>query len=199
MPNSKKIIWDVFLSHSHQDAESVEYVAGRLEDDGKFKVWLDKWILIPGESWQRDIAKGLNTTGCCGVFIGEKTPDGWFRQEIERALDRQAKDNSFRVLTILLPGADLEYVDQFLGLRSWVDFRKDLKDEGEFHKLFSAVKGVAPGRGPSRPIIPASEKMLKVKEDLGKIKQLLSDRLIEEELALEYQRKLLDSVLQVSV
>ncbi len=191
-------IWDVFLSHSHEDAKSVEFVAKRLEDDGKFQVWLDKWVLIPGKSWQRDIAKGLNETSCCAVFIGGKTPDGWFRMEIERALDRQAKEDGFRVLAILLPGANEKYVNKFLGLRSWVDFRDGLKNEREFHLLFSAIKDVAPGRGPARET-DLSEKMCAVKEDLGKIKQLFADRLIAEEIALEYQRKLLDSLMQVSV
>jgi len=57
VPKKIQAIWDVFLSHSHEDAESVEFVAKRLEDDGKFQVWLDKWVLIPGKSWQRISSK----------------------------------------------------------------------------------------------------------------------------------------------
>jgi hypothetical protein len=196
VPKKIQTIWDVFLSHSHEDAESVEFVAKRLEDDGRFTVWLDKWVLIPGKSWQRDIAKGLNETSCCAAFIGGKTPDGWFRMEIERAIDRQATDDRFRVLAVLLPGADEKYVDQFLGLRSWVDFREGLDNKKEFHRFFSAIRDVAPGRGPAKKTI-TSEQMNTVKEDLSKIKQLLDDRLIAEEIAYEYQRKLLDSLVSV--
>lgn len=197
MPDEKEIIWDVFLSHSHDDADDVDFIAQRLVDDGLFEVWLDKWILIPGKPWQRDIAKGLNKTSCCAVFVGDKTPEGWFRQEIERALDRQAKDDKFRVLAVLLPNADINCVDQFLGLRSWVDFRNGLNNEKEFHKLFSAVRGVAPGRGPAPP--SKDEKMKQVEVDLEKIQKLLRARLIEEDIAKEYQRKLMDSIIQVGV
>ena len=38
--------YDAFLSHSHQDAEIVEALAKRLEDDAGLRVWLDKWVLV---------------------------------------------------------------------------------------------------------------------------------------------------------
>lgn len=193
MPN-KSEIFDVFLSHSHADAEIVEYTAKRLEDEARIKVWLDKWVLVPGKSWQRDIAKGLNMTYCCAVFLGEKTPGGWFRQEIERALDRQAQEESFRVVAVLLEGADTEDVDKFLGLRSWVDFRDGLENDREFHRLKCAIKGIAPGRGPVDEG-EAEDALHIVRRDLSKIKQLLSARLISEEIAHEYQRKLLDGII----
>jgi hypothetical protein len=43
---------DAFLSHSHQDAEIVEALAKRLEDETGLRVWLDKWVLVPGERWR---------------------------------------------------------------------------------------------------------------------------------------------------
>ncbi|MCD6216986.1 hypothetical protein J7L05_03880 [bacterium] len=116
--------------------------------------------------------------------------------EIERTLDRQALEDGFRVLAVLLPGADEKYVDKFLGLRSWVDFKGGLDNKREFHRLYSAIRDVAPGRGPAKKTI-TSEQMNTVKEDLSKIKQLLDDRLIAKEIAYEYQRKLLDSLVSV--
>jgi hypothetical protein len=41
-------IYDAFLSHSHQDAEIIEALARRLEDEAGLRVWLDKWVLVPG-------------------------------------------------------------------------------------------------------------------------------------------------------
>ena len=38
--------YDAFLSHSHQEAEIVEALANRLEDDAGLRVWLDKWVLV---------------------------------------------------------------------------------------------------------------------------------------------------------
>ena len=87
--------FDVFLSHSHVDAKWAENLATRLESEVGFHVWLDKWVLIPGQSWQQAMARGLNQAKACAVCIGENTPLGWFREEIERALNRQAKDHPF--------------------------------------------------------------------------------------------------------
>src|ERR671912_600858 len=97
---------DTFLSHSHDDAAWVEALARRLEDECGFKVWLDRWVLVPGKSWQQAIARGLEEVGSCAVFIGAKTPKGWFQQEIERALDLQTRNSDFRVIPVLMPDAD---------------------------------------------------------------------------------------------
>jgi hypothetical protein len=61
---------DAFLSHSHENAVWVEALACRLEDEFGIKVWLDKWVLVPGKSWQPAMARGLEEAASCAVFIG---------------------------------------------------------------------------------------------------------------------------------
>jgi TIR domain len=88
---SLKERYHVFLSHSHQYGDWVEALGRRLEDEYGFRIWLDRWVLIPGQLWQQDMAKGLERADACAVCLGQKTPRGWFQQEIEKALtDRQA-------------------------------------------------------------------------------------------------------------
>jgi TIR domain len=141
--------FDVFLSHSHIDAEWVEKLAERLENEAGFRVWLDKWVLVAGYSWQQAMARGIDQTDCCAVCISDSTPSGWFNKEIERALNRQTKDPSFRVIPVLLPNAKTINVDDFLELNTWVDFRQpDLSYA--FHTLVCGIKGVPPGRWPPR-------------------------------------------------
>jgi len=96
MPNGGKPI-DAFLSHSHGDAVWVENLARKLEDNYGFKIWLDRWTLIPGKSWQQAMARGLDDAASCAVCVGDDTPQGWFREEIERALDMQTRNGEFRV------------------------------------------------------------------------------------------------------
>ncbi|MBC2698486.1 MAG: TIR domain-containing protein [ANME-2 cluster archaeon] len=149
-------IYDVFLSHSHSDAEFVEELAKQLEDRKKLNVWLDKWILVPGEPWQQGMACGLNHAKSCVVCISEQASMGWFKEEIERALNRQTADTSFRVIPVLLPSAKDFNVGDFLGLRTWVDFRKGIDDAEAFHRLVSGIKGVAPLRGSQGEATPES-------------------------------------------
>jgi hypothetical protein len=141
--------FDVFLSYSHLDAKWVEDLAVRLEDEGGFRVWLDKWILGPGKSWQQEMARGLDQAKSSAVCISEHTPDGWFKKEIEKALNRQTKDPSFRVIPVLLPNAKTENVDDFLELNTWVDFRGP-DFAYAFHRLVYGVKGLPPGRWPPK-------------------------------------------------
>jgi hypothetical protein len=129
--------FDVFLSHSHEDSNIVEKLAAKLQDERHFRVWLDKWILVPGNDWQREMAQGLEKAKTCGVCISRNTPSGWFREEIARALNRQSKDPSFRVIPIILPNGDNKIVDDFLELRTWVDFKDGIDDGYSLHVLVS--------------------------------------------------------------
>jgi hypothetical protein len=196
MTNDEQI-FDVFLSHSHLDAIMVEELAKELEDKFQFRVWLDKWILIPGKSWQQEIVQGLDRAKTCAICIGNKTPDGWFREEIERAINRRTKEASFRVIPVLLPNAQEVNINNFLELSTWVKFEKGLDDPSALHILVSGIKGVAPGRGP----VSSKEKGSysshnQERELLKQIQQLRCDRLIDDEVAKEYQRKLLDQILE---
>ena len=49
---------DVFLSHSAKDKAVVRPLAERLRADG-VKVWLDEWVLKPGDSIPAKIEEGL--------------------------------------------------------------------------------------------------------------------------------------------
>src|SRR6266487_519349 len=72
--------YDVFLSYSHMDAVWVEHLAKRLEDEHSLRIWLDKWVLIPGQPWQQVMAHTIDQAKCCVVCISEHTPGGWFKQ-----------------------------------------------------------------------------------------------------------------------
>ena len=193
MVSNSQTQYDVFLSHSHEDANAVEILATHVEDDASLSVWLDKWVLVPGEHWQQAMAKGLHEAKTCAVCIGKNTPRGWFKEEIERALNRQTKCSSFRVIPVLLPGADNTAVDDFLELRTWVDFKNGLDDSSVFHYLVCGIKGISPGR-----ITPTHEEadsgLQKIQEKLIKLRNLRDKKLIDDDIAIEYQRRLLDDI-----
>jgi hypothetical protein len=188
-------LFDVFLSHSHVDAEVVEALAVRLEDESNFRVWLDRWVLVPGEHWQQMIARALDQARTCAVCIGDRTPQGWFGEEVQRALNRQVRDPSFRVIPVLLPNSSTVNVDEFLELRTWVDFRNGTEDPTAFHHLVSGIQGTAPGRGP-RGAEPADRLQEQIVEELRNLQQLRNLGLIEEIIYREAQRKVLEKVIR---
>jgi hypothetical protein len=187
--------FDVFLSYSHTYVDWVERLAMRLEDEEGFQIWLDRWVLIPGRNWPKEMANGLYQAKCCVVCIGDKTPTGWFEQEIQRALNRQVKDPSFRVIPILLPDAEAVNVDDFLELRTWVDFRQGSDIEYAFYQLVCGVRGIPPGRWPSKEALATKAKN-DTEYKLRELRRLKQNNLIDDDISLEFQRKLLDRHLE---
>ncbi len=177
--------FDVFLSHSHNDSAVVEHLAAKLERVHGFKVWLDKWVLVPGGHWQQEMARGLEQAKTCAVFVGQRTPQGWFREEIERALNRQTKNSNFRVIPVILPDGESGLVNNFLELRTWVEFKQGIDDGEAFHRLVSGIKGIPPGR-----YVQVSEEQTQWREPLLKIKILREEGLIDDKVA-EYFQKLI--------
>jgi len=186
--------FDVFLSHAHNDAEIVERLAVKLADEARLRVWLDKWVLIPGCHWQQEMAKDLDLAKTCAVCVSQETPHGWFREEIERALNRQVKDPAFRVIPVILPNGDQTVIDAFLELRTWVDFNGGIDDGYAFHVLIHGVRGTPPGRYVSNnpEAAPVFES---IRGKLKRIRSLREEQLIDDNVAIEYQRRMLDEIL----
>jgi hypothetical protein len=147
---TKETQYDVFLSHSSADKESVEIIARRLRDEAGLQPWLDKWHLVPGTPWQEALEEALSQSQTCAVFIGPGGFGAWHQEEMRIALDARVRDPDFRVIPVLLPGADLPErggLPPFLTRHTWVDFRPGLDDPHAFHNLTSGIKGVAPIEG----------------------------------------------------
>ena len=142
--------YDVFLSHNSQDKPAVKWLAARLEDVARLKVFLDIWNLIPGDPWQEDLEKALDASRTVAVFLGPAGISGWHNEELRDALNTRVRDPERRVIPVLLPGTTMPADDEipnFLQRLTWVDFRNGLEDEDAFRRLVAGVRGQAPGRG----------------------------------------------------
>jgi hypothetical protein len=58
MPDAGTFLYDVFLSHSAKDRAVVREIAEQLRKDG-VKMWLDEWVLKPGDSIPAKIEEGV--------------------------------------------------------------------------------------------------------------------------------------------
>jgi formylglycine-generating enzyme required for sulfatase activity/energy-coupling factor transporter ATP-binding protein EcfA2 len=132
--------YDLFLSYHWRDRAGVEAVARSLREQG-VKVFLDRWYLVPGLRWQTALEKALLSCRAVAVFLGPQGLGSWQQREKELALDRQARDESFPVIPVLLPGS--EPALEFLSLNTWVDLRDGI-DNLEVLKILA---GTARGEG----------------------------------------------------
>jgi hypothetical protein len=159
----------VFLSFNSEDREAVEQIARHLADKAGLRPWFDRWELIPGEPWVRNLERGLAASSTCAVFVGKSGEGPWQRREVETALRHQVDNYEFRVIPVLLPDAPTQpELPMFLSGNMWVDFRKNgLDDDDALWRLECGILGKAPGRG--RPDVPQTSSFAKEnhREDLN--------------------------------
>ncbi|HEY8211048.1 MAG TPA: TIR domain-containing protein [Myxococcaceae bacterium] len=137
-------MFDVFLSHNSVDKPAVKELANRLLGAG-LKPFLDTWHLIPGEKWQPAIEEALEESGSAAIFIGPSGISPWHNEEMQAAIAKAISSrDEYRVIPVLLPGADEQVVTGFIGQRTWVDFRAGLDSEESFRALVAGVTGVPP-------------------------------------------------------
>ena len=67
---------DAFLSHSGADKPSVEIIAAALEQQG-VKCFLDKWDILPGDQWMRNLENELSGSRTILIFFGSVTINCW--------------------------------------------------------------------------------------------------------------------------
>lgn len=162
----------VFLSHNSEDKSAVEKIAIHLEDNASLRPWFDKWTLIPGEQWQRNLERGLNASSTCAVFVGKNGEGPWQKNEVDLALRKHVKSSNFRVIPVILPEAPTHpELPPFVEGHTWVDFSNGLDDDDALWRLECGIRGVPPGRGR-----PKSQSKQQVKK---KIPGIVSERKVD--------------------
>ncbi len=145
--------YDVFLSHANADKPAIEHIARKLREE-KLEPFLDKWHLIPGDPWEEALEEALDESRTCAVFLGKELGP-WQNQEMRSALAERVRDQSIRVIPVLLPGWTTKgEVPRFLRLLAWVDFRAGIDDEEAFRRLLAGIRGKVPGPGEGGELLP---------------------------------------------
>lgn len=138
----------VFLSHNSADKPAVETLAFRLRAvaENDIEPWLDKWNLIPGDPWQKELENEIGTCAVAAVFVGPHGFGSWHHEEMRTLISRRVEDRtgSFRVIPVLLPGAERgarSSLPKFLVNTTWVEFHHTLDDDEAFQRLVRSIRG----------------------------------------------------------
>jgi hypothetical protein len=187
---------DVFLHYSSLGAEWIEALARRLEDKCQLKVWFDKWSLVPGESQPSGRKRAFEEAATYAICIGQHTPEEWWREEIMYALMRQAQNEKFRTIPILLPDASDEVPAklELLSIRTWADFRHGQDQDYAFHVLVQGIRGLPIGRWQPSPVPQIGETLEPYRYRLMELQTL--GPYVDKSVELEYQRKILNQWLE---
>lgn len=129
-------IFDVFLSHNAQDKPRVRKLAERLRDAG-LRVWLDEWVIRPGDDIYLAIERGLEVTRVQVLCLSpEALGSEWVTLERNTVLFRDPTNAGRRFVPLLL--ADCTLPDT-LRRYKYVDFRQER--QAAFDELLAACRG----------------------------------------------------------
>jgi len=140
--------FDVFFSYNARDKFIVEELASRLVEKASIRPWFDKWQLVPGTPWQPAIEEALLCSRSCAVVIGPSGSGPWQTEELQVAISRRAASGraGFRVIPVILPGADAECIPGSIFLMSTTAVQfQTMDDPSAFDALVSGIRGAPPG------------------------------------------------------
>ena len=127
--------YDVFLSHNSKDKPVVRGLAERLRDDG-LKVWLDEWIIKPGDSIPAKVRRGLEQSRVLLMMLSENFNDSdWAEYEYDAFLFRDPRNKKRRFVPVRLDQSPIrESLQQF----AYVDWSK--QDNSAYDQLLEACR-----------------------------------------------------------
>jgi formylglycine-generating enzyme required for sulfatase activity len=88
MPDAPKQL-KVFLCHSSHDKQVVREVYKKLNSEGWIDPWLDAEKLLPGQDWNLEIEKAVETSHIVLVFLSNSSvnKEGYIQRELRLVLD----------------------------------------------------------------------------------------------------------------
>lgn len=100
----------VFLCHSSHDKPIVLELYQRLSAEGWIDPWLDKEKLLPGQDWDMEIQKAVETADAVIVCLSNSsvTKEGYIQKEIKKVLDisDQKPEGTIFVIPLRLEDCD---------------------------------------------------------------------------------------------
>lgn len=126
----------VFLCHSSGDKRAVRGLWEKLATDG-FAPWLDEKELLPGQKWELEIRKAIDSAGAIIVCIsrGSINKEGFLQREIRMVLDKASEKPDDAIFLIPARLEECTVPPRLKDLQ-WVD----LFDEAGYPKLRQALQ-----------------------------------------------------------
>src|SRR5436309_3330398 len=119
-----RFTYDVFLSHNSKDKPRVRKLAEELRAAG-LRVWLDEWVLKPGDDIYLSIERGLEAARAQVLCLSPTALGSeWVALERSTVLFRDPTNAGRRFIPLLL--ADCELPDA-LRRYKYVDYRREAK------------------------------------------------------------------------
>lgn len=159
MPEIRKL--NVFLCHASQDKNLVRKLSQELDAAGWISPWLDEEKILPGQDWNLEIEKAVETTDTVIVCLSNKsvTKEGFIQKELRFALDIAEEKPEGTIFIIPLRLEDCS-APRRLKMWQYVDYFPEQHMPQAFSQLLKSLKiradaiGIKSGEPPNRAINP---------------------------------------------
>jgi formylglycine-generating enzyme required for sulfatase activity len=127
----------IFLCHASEDKAQVREVYHRLRAIDGFEPWLDEEDLLPGQEWEREIPRALQTSDFILVFFSRASvaKRGYIQREMKLALDawQEVPEGTIHTIPVRLDACD---VPQSFRRYQWVN----LFNPNGFDRIVCAIR-----------------------------------------------------------
>jgi len=141
---AKKRKLRIFLCHSSQDKTIVRELYQRLLAEGWLDPWLDEEKLLPGQNWDMEIEKAVETTDIVIVCLSKNSvsKEGYIQRELKFVLDIALEKPEDTIFIIPLRLEDCEPPRR---LRVWqyANYFPASERENSFVRLLASLKNRA--------------------------------------------------------
>ncbi len=112
----------IFLSYSRSDRDFVKRLATDLKRN-HIDVWLDEWVIKPGDDIREEIEKGIDKYDFFGIVLSPfAVSSGWTRKELSAGMVKEISAGRTVILPVLLADCDIPLL---LAGKRYADFRVD--------------------------------------------------------------------------
>lgn len=164
----------VFLCHSSQDKPIVRELYQRLNAEGWIDPWLDEEKLLPGQDWDMEIEKAVESSEAVIVCIsGESvTKEGYVQKEIRKVLDIALEKSEETIFIIPLRLDDCELPRRLRSLH-YVDYFPAEKRGQVYQRLLQSLNVRF------RQLNPQQEDAQEIRKEVKLPKRSIYSRLVE--------------------
>jgi formylglycine-generating enzyme required for sulfatase activity len=101
----------IFLCHASEDKAQVREVYNRLKAIDGFEPWLDEEDLLPGQVWEREIPRALQTSDFILIFLSRNSvaKRGYVQREMKLALDawQELPEGTIHTIPVRIDACDV--------------------------------------------------------------------------------------------
>lgn len=139
MPEPRKL--RVFLCHASQDKPVVRELYQRLLAEGWIDPWLDEEKLLPGQDWNLEIEKAVETSDAVVVCVSSISisKEGYIQRELRRVLSiaEEKLEGAIFLLPVRLDECE---IPRQLRDKQFLDYFPGMRRDSAFEKLKFSLK-----------------------------------------------------------